>query len=79
MTRDRQDIIGCGSLLAIENGQIAAINYRLLTVCNGQGKNSCLNEVLPNFSTRMISHTVHLSKHNSLGNIRNPVSGTIYY
>ena len=46
MTRDRQDIIGCGSLLAIENGQIAAINYRLLTVCNGQGKNSCLNEVM---------------------------------
>ena len=45
LTRDRQDIIGCGSLLAIENGQIAAINYRLLTVCNGQGKNSCLNEV----------------------------------
>ena len=45
MTRDRQDIIGCGSLLAIENGQIAAINYRLLTVCNGQGKNSCLNDV----------------------------------
>ena len=62
MTRDRQDIIGCGSLLAIENGQIAAINYRLLTVCNGQGKNSCLNEVLlPNYSTTMISDTVHLS------------------